>query len=135
MDARRAGVETRLGCPLERSHLLLVDMPRMLRDIVVDALSKADDVDVVGEVDGDRAREVVQTTSVDFVITGRDDARLAAELLESRPCVKVLAMIDDGRESALYELRPERVALGELSAQRLVAIVREARASAKTDWS
>lgn len=117
---------------MEKSHLLLVDMPRMLRDVVMDALSQADDVELVGEVDGPGARKALKEDGIDFVITGRDDARLATDLLAASPRLKVLAMIDDGRESALYELRPERVALGELSGRRLVTIVREARASTAT---
>ena len=120
---------------MEKSHLLLVDMPRMLRDVVVDAISRADDVELVGDVDALGAREALREAAVDFVITGRDDSRLATGLLSVRPRLKVLAMIDDGRESALYELRPEKVPLGELSPRRLVAIVREARASTATDWA
>jgi hypothetical protein len=107
----------------------------MLRDIVMDALSGAEGVDLVGEVGAGGAREALWATGADFVVTGRDEARLATDLLAARPSLKVLAVIDDGRDAALYELRPHKVSLGELSAERLVAIVRAATTSAPTHWA
>jgi len=111
---------------LPRTYLLLVDMPRMLGEIVTDALEAEADFEVLGEVEGAAVREAVERQPVDVVVVGHDDDALAAGLLDVRPRLKVLGVIDDGRDAALYELRPHRALVGELSPERLVAVIREA---------
>ena len=55
----------------------------------------------------------------DIVVLGGDDPTLAAELLGQSPRLKVLAVADEGQDSWLYGLRPERTRLGDLSPTRL----------------
>lgn len=109
---------------LERTLLLLVDVPRMLRDIVVDAVTVTGDVQIAGEVAGVDAVDAVCTTNADFVISGGLGAQLVSELLRARPAIGVLTVSDDGRGSTLHRLVERRTWLGELSPERLLAIVR-----------
>jgi hypothetical protein len=91
------------------------------------ALAGADDIDLVGELCAGDAPAALNAHPADFAIVGSDDAQLAGDLLAIAPRLKLLAVIDDGRDAALYELRPQKVALGELSPERLVGIIRGAR--------
>lgn len=111
-------------CPLRRTRLLLVDFPRILGEVVTDVLESQDDFEVVDQVDVTAAAETVERRSVEFVAIGRDDAELAGRLLVSCPRLNVLGFIDDGRDAALYELRPRRVLVGELSPESFVALIR-----------
>ena len=97
----------------------------MLGEIVTDVLESQEDFEVVGQVDVAATRKAVEGKPVDFVVVGRDDEELAAELLDLRPRLKILGVIDDGRDAALYELRPHRVLVGELSPERLIAVIRK----------
>jgi hypothetical protein len=99
----------------------------MLADVIGSTAASAGDVAVVGDVDAAGAADVLRVVETDVVVVGRDEPELVAGLLAIRPSVKVLAVIDDGRDAALYELRPHKEALGELSPDRLIALVRAAR--------
>jgi hypothetical protein len=113
--------------PVENIRVVLIDMPRLLRDIVSQLagpglrIVRAYDapVELVGAVDRDRA---------DVVITGAEahEQHELDRLLAERPRVKVLGIAADGRSSSLYELVPRRRSLGELSSGRLNDAVRRA---------
>jgi DNA-binding NarL/FixJ family response regulator len=99
----------------------------MLRDIVMETLAVEPDMQVVGEVStADELLRSVERTHADVVVTGRDDSPLASMLLRKQPQLKVIAVADNGRESSLYEMRPQRVPLGEITPRRLVAEIRQA---------
>jgi len=111
---------------LERTRILLVEMPRMLRDIVVGVLADKPNMEVVAEAAAmSEVPETVLETGADVVVVGRDDPPLADTLLERAPGLRILAMTADGRESWLYELCPQRVPLGEISPERLVSEIRQ----------
>jgi DNA-binding NarL/FixJ family response regulator len=126
-----AETRTDSGRLLKRTYLLLVDLPRMLREIVTDALSNAEDIVVVGEIASDALLVAAAERDVDYVVIGHEDEPLVAELLRARPSMKVIAIIAHGEDAALYELQPQRVPLGELSRERLVAVIRETASSAR----
>lgn len=118
---------------MPRTRLLLVDLPRLLRDIVEDAVSLVEQIELVGAVESSFLRESGRTNGADFVVVGHDDPRLVGELLAAQPSMKVLAIIGDGVQSALYELRPHRIPLGELSPERLVEVITQSTAPAAAD--
>jgi DNA-binding NarL/FixJ family response regulator len=113
----------------DRKRNVLVNLPRILRDIIEGVLEHEPDMEVVGEF---RKRtellDAVDETGADFVITGAEDADVAGvrSLLRARPDVKVLAVGEDGRQTLLYELRPRMVRLGEISPQTLLEAIRAA---------
>ena len=102
--------------------------PPFLRSLVREIIADADDVEVVSELDhGERLLETAAQTEADFVILAVDDAAnsdVQLDLLERRPLAKVLALAGRGRNAVLWELRPERVRLGEISSDTLLAAIR-----------
>jgi hypothetical protein len=102
---------------LELIHVVVIDLPRLLSEVVTEILSKAPDIRVSAtfpEGDG----------SPDVAIVGGADADRARELLDRFPRMKVLAVDEDGRNAVFYELRPYQVELGEISPEALLAAVR-----------
>lgn len=105
-------------------------MPRMLLDIVTGVLRALDDMEVVdcGETPADPVQTATRTAA-DLVILGCQEDELTQvgdRLLEVNPRIKVLAVEADGRRAFLYELRPHKVPLGEVSPQTLVRAIRQA---------
>lgn len=98
----------------------------MLRDIVDDLVRGTKDVEVAADVPVAGAAAALRCTRADFVITGRNDQQLVSELLAQRPAVNVLVVTDSGRTGVLHRLVPERTRLDDLSAERLLEIVRAA---------
>jgi len=110
---------------LRRTRILLADLPRLLREIVSDALAAESDMEVVGSVTGRPSLDrVVDEEEVDVIVIGHDDPRLATALLRQLPPVAVIAVTGDERETGLYELRLRRVPLPEISPTQLVETIR-----------
>jgi DNA-binding NarL/FixJ family response regulator len=109
------------------TRIVLVDMPRVLRDIVVAALVDEPDLEIVGG-QGGTLGQTVASSQADFVIAGADyDFAEVARVLDERPRLRVLAVAGHGREAFLYELRPTRTPLGEVSPRAIVEAIRSAR--------
>ena len=111
-------------------------MPRMMEEIVSHVLCSQPDMEVAGtmrKVDGLSGE--VERARPDVVVLGRNDSALAAVLLEQSPRVKVLAVAEEGQDSWLYGLNPERVHLGDVSPANLVrAVQRAVRPRAASAW-
>lgn len=121
--------------PLQPIRVLIVDMPRMLHEIVHRSVDECDDMLVVGslhEHDEGVLVQQVEETEPEVVVIGADHPDVLAKrcpaLLENRAMTKLLAVADDGGETFLYELRPARTPLGELSPTALLAAIRSAAA-------
>lgn len=115
--------------PHEATRIVLVNLPRMLREIIEEIVSHEHDMEVVGEFSKTVGLlEAVDSTDADFLITGTGDSELVGvgQLLRERPRIKVLAVGADGRQTCLYELRPQKVRLGEISPQTLLEAIRAA---------
>jgi hypothetical protein len=102
-------------------RVALLDLPQMLSEIVKDILGQATDVAVAEAPAAD----------TDVVIVGAQEDELPTAglaQLERQPKAKVLTINRHGRNAYLFELRPCRTALGELSAEVLLAAVGARRA-------
>jgi len=111
---------------LERTRIVLIDMPPLLRDIVREAIRREPDLDIVAEHDEIDVRSAVELDDPDFIIVGEDaaaqqDVRM---LVGARRGLRALEVQSDGRDSVLYELRPHRISLGEVSSDTLVRAIR-----------
>jgi len=102
---------------LELIHVVVIDLPRLLSEVVTEILSKAHDIRVSATFPEDAG-------SPDVAIVGGADADQARGLLDRFPRMKVLAVDEDGRNAVFYELRPYQVELGEISPEALLAAVR-----------
>lgn len=116
---------------MTRVRVLLAGMPRMLRDIVEAALLSQRDLDVVGAADGAPAalRAALTANAAEVAIVGvASDAAVTMydDVLYAHPRLRLLALVGDGRDALLYELRPNRTVLGEPSADVLLGAVRGA---------
>jgi len=103
----------------------------MLREIIREIVARQADMDVVGDFAAPLPlRDAVVSCDAEFVIAGAEfsGADDVGPLLEEHPDVKVLAVEGDGREAFLWELRPKRVPLGEVSPQTLLHAIRGVRA-------
>jgi hypothetical protein len=116
-DNRRTVAPTRIA---------FIDMPRMLREILDDALTSREDVSLVDEArSGGGLVEAVDRSGAAFVIVSSESVGPVevCKLLHERPRVKVFAVADGGLDGCLYELRPNLVAVDELSARGLVQTI------------
>jgi hypothetical protein len=106
-----------------RTRVLLVGMPKLLRDLVKEILMSQSDITVVGELTELDARLIasLDNSRAAAVIVGSSQAEVPevfCRLLRERPSVRVLAIADDGRQTYLY------LPLGELSPTGLLDAVR-----------
>jgi hypothetical protein len=110
---------------LPKTCIALIDMPRMLREIVDEALSTRSDVRLVDEKRDGSLVEAIDRSGAVFAIVSSESVGPAevCRLLDERPRVKVFAIADGGRDGCLYELRPNLVLVGELSPESLVQTV------------
>jgi hypothetical protein len=102
-------------------------MSPLLREIVREAITHEPDLDVVAEHDADvDVRAAIERDDADFVIVGADVTAHAwvTSVVAADRGVRALELYKDGKESVLYELRPHRVALGELSSDTLLRTIR-----------
>jgi DNA-binding NarL/FixJ family response regulator len=113
---------------LEPSRILLVDLPGWRQEIVAKILAEQIDLVAVGSVSAatESLTALIKAQHVDVVVIGRDDPIAASLILERAPCVKVLAVTGSDDQAWLYELRPHRIPLGEVSAVELVEAIRSA---------
>jgi DNA-binding NarL/FixJ family response regulator len=112
---------------LDATRIVLIDMSPLLRDIIRKAVAPEPDLDVVAEHGvGVDIREAVEQSHANFVVVGSDAAAegYVRSLIGSSCGVRALEVCSDGRESVLYELRPHRVSLGEISPDTLVRTIR-----------
>ena len=99
---------------MTHTRILIFGLQQMMHEIIENAVLGHPGFEVVNSDRGALA-DAVEQCHADAVITGDDDPKLAGALLERHPRLKVLAVVADGREALLYELRPRRDSLGELS--------------------
>lgn len=100
----------------------------MLCDIVAEVLAREPDLEVVGTLSsrGD-LRASVEETGTEVIVLGLEDSELPEDcgaLFEVQPRIRMLGVAGDGRRGFLYELRPLKASLGELSPQGLVDAIR-----------
>lgn len=96
-----------------------------LRDIVVDAVTHECDMEIVG-IDVQTERELLALRA-DVVIVSPPDARdlaVPARLLRALPRASVVFIAPGAESAAVYELRPRKTGLGEVSVAGLVAAIR-----------
>lgn len=100
-------------------RVALLVQPPVLHSLLAGMLADDPDVQVVGQdADGPEDADVVVLSQPD----PENEAAPVAMLLRS-PRSRVLTLATDARRAVLYELRPHRTPLGELSRQALLAAV------------
>jgi DNA-binding NarL/FixJ family response regulator len=111
-------------------RVLLAELPPALRDVFMPAVAGQADMELVGEMDS--PVEILLAAGqgrADVVVLGMPGIELpgiAGQLLDEYPQLKVLAVNLDRRRLLLYELQPQLVLLGEVTAAGLLDAIRTA---------
>jgi DNA-binding NarL/FixJ family response regulator len=115
---------------VQQLGILLVDLSRLVGEMIERAVRRTQDMGVVGRAASlDELHDVAQATDPDVVIVGLRDAELpqaCLDLLLKRPRMKVLGIEERGGNAQLYELLPEQVEIGEFSPDEVVDTIRAA---------
>jgi DNA-binding NarL/FixJ family response regulator len=115
---------------VEQLGILLVELSRLVGEMIERAAARTQDMAVVGRAASlDELHDVAQATDPDVVIVGLHDAELpqaCLELLLERPRLKVLGIEEHGGNAQLYELLPEQVEIGEFSPDEVIDTIRAA---------
>ena len=124
---------------LERIQILLVDMPKMVQQMIEQAVVAQPDMHVVDTVrEPESLVPAARATRPDFVIFGLplDEEEgfpaACAELLSEQPRTKVLGIEAVAGNAYLYELRPERTPIGAVAPEDIVSTI---RTSAAESWT
>jgi hypothetical protein len=115
------------GPALKQIRILFGKMPRMLREIVEDAVRSQPDMKLIDSGDGNDFSTAIEREHADVLIVAEkavDDPVSYEQLLLEKPRLKVLVVSRDGREAHLLEFRQMPVA--EVSPQGLVDAIRAA---------
>lgn len=109
-----------------RVLLIQAGLPTMLGDIVIRSLASHADVEVVRAADADDLASAVQRTGAEVIVgtEGRVPLPEVCSVLDDNPRARVFTLAADATMAWLYELRPERVPLGEVSPSRLADAIR-----------
>ncbi len=117
---------------MKRIRVLLGDMPRLVHDIVRDAMIRQPDLEIVGEIDNmNDLGATLCDVAPDVVILGQPSGNRGGGkdfLPWDVPSVAFLLVSADGREAYSGEWRCRRVAV-DLSRQDLVDAIRAACAA------
>ncbi len=119
---------------MEAIRVLIFPMPRLLHDILRHLVSEIPGVETIDCADpaGGIAEAAVRSRA-DVVIAEQADAgpEQACALFERMPRSRALAVSHDGQGGVIYELRPQRRAIGELSPNTVRAAVQATTACAE----
>jgi DNA-binding NarL/FixJ family response regulator len=113
---------------LEPIRIILADLPRLLQDIVMQAVAEQPDMIVVDVACSPTdLRAVMQDRAIDLAIlalNGEVAFERADEALYAFPRSKIIGITRDGRDSYLRELVPHTLALGNLQPSQLADAIR-----------
>ena len=112
---------------MEPIRIVLADLPRLLQDIVMQAVAEQPDMMVIDVVCAPSDLEsVMRERAIDLAIlaAGSDELARADGALYAAPRSKVIGITRDGRDSYLRELVPHTVPLGNLDPDELASAIR-----------
>jgi len=101
-------------------------MPTLMLDILHHVVAAQPDMTIVGTV-GDDLLLAAQRARADVLVVGHDaqgERDFYYALLLRHPQLRVLTLSDDGKSGWIYDLRPRRVRLREISARSLARAIR-----------
>jgi hypothetical protein len=98
-----------------------------MTDILEHVVAKDPALSVVGMSDGANLAMEARRTRADVILVAqqaRDERDSLASLLCSRPRMKVVTIVANGESGALYELRPHRTVIAEITTESLSEAIR-----------
>jgi DNA-binding NarL/FixJ family response regulator len=117
---------------VKRIRVLLGDMPRLLRELIDGAIAATADIAVVGTVVGtvaahDQVASSLEHAKADVLIIGMPDdadSEQIERLLYEQPRLRLVTIGNAGRSTALHELRPITIQLGDVAPEALLDAIR-----------
>jgi DNA-binding NarL/FixJ family response regulator len=94
-------------------------LPRALRDIVGEAMKQQGEMEVVGDLESEgQLHAILAKRRPDVVIVAANGNGLSEALRQALVAgSRVLVLVEEARTAHLWRLAPQRVDLGELSAE------------------
>jgi hypothetical protein len=116
---------------LQDIRIVVVGLPQILRDVITDIVAAQADMEVVGELPENADAAMIEDLGGTFVAVragpSGELSDIGDRLLERRAHgLRILGLSDEGRRGFLYELRPTAVAIGDVSPERLLNVIRAA---------
>jgi DNA-binding NarL/FixJ family response regulator len=108
----------------EPVRVLLLELPQLLRDILEHALQAHGGCELLGDTRRAFAMAFEPATAPDVVILGltaAEDFSIVPALFARWPQAQVMTVTQAGNDAAVYELRPRRRSLGQMSPHEIVA--------------
>jgi DNA-binding NarL/FixJ family response regulator len=121
-------VQNRREMP-ESVRVLLLEMPQLLRGILEYAIQRHSDCELMQDPRGVFQMLTDRTITPDVVIIGltaTEDATLVPALFARWPRVQVMTVMAAGEDAVVYELKPQRRTLGQMSPAEIVDTLRDA---------
>ena len=112
-------------------RVLVANRPRLLREMVLSALSEQAGIDVVGEAEDERdVPELVEKTRPDFLLIGMDEGRrrprICDVLLKQYPSLRIIAVAPSSSLGIFYWASFEiHSATLEVSEEGLLEVIRK----------
>ena len=103
-------------------RILFAGLPTLMTDILQHLAASDPAVTVVGRAGASDLLAEARRWRADVIVVARkakDERRKLAKLLLNRPRLKVLAIAENGAAGTLYEMRPRRIFIGNISAHSL----------------
>jgi DNA-binding NarL/FixJ family response regulator len=117
---------------LKRVRIVLDYMPRMLRTIVRDIVSRDPRCEIVAETSKRSLPAQLKVTPADVIILAVTDSghkpERFASLFARHPATRVIAITSGGNRAYLHALRPHVTLINELSSASLLSAIRQAPA-------
>jgi DNA-binding NarL/FixJ family response regulator len=113
----------------EPVRVLLLEMPPLLRGILEHEVQLQSDCELLKDARRPFHPLPEQASPPDIVILGltaAQDATLVPALLARWPLAQVMTVTEAGDDAAVFELRPRRRELGQMSPAELIQTLREA---------
>ncbi len=110
-------------------RVLLLEMPLLLRGILEHAIERRTDCELMKITQDPLQLLTDRTIAPDAVIMGltaTEDATLVPALFARWPGTQVMTVMSAGDDAVVYELKPQRKALGQMSPPEIVDTLREA---------
>jgi hypothetical protein len=108
--------------------ILLVGLPRMVRDLIEPIVAREKDMEIVGEGTADESLAGrVAATGAQVVIVGERDHEIpsvARDLLSERSLLRVIGLSVDRWHGTVHELKPHRQSIDVVDRENLVPVIR-----------
>lgn len=114
-------------------RVLLLAMPPLLHDILDQLLRDVPGVTLTADASAPSLADAAIRADVDIVIAGEQatEPDQVCALLQRRPHTRILSVTHEGRSGVLFELRPHRRVIGDLSPEAVLAAVDAGRSCAE----